>query len=108
MKTFTYTSIADLPSIVAQLKDGEEQLVDLSGGCSHLQEIAEESGVEWEACWTSCNKFLLNGREVETWYDENASIWSCWKAFCKGIGTCRAPSLEEAMNELLEKMNETH
>lgn len=108
MKSFTYTSIADLFSIAAQLRDGEEQHVDLSMGCSHLQEIAEESGVEWEAYWTSCNKFLLNGREVETWHDENASIRRCWNAFCKGIGTCSAPSLEEAMNELLEKMNETH
>ena len=82
-----------------------ERHVDLSGGCEHLREIAEESGLEWEQCHTSVKKHVIHGIEAESWYNEDASSpWNAWQAFAKGIGSVGAPSEEEVVEKITERI----
>lgn len=109
MLEFTIQNVSDIRRITDSLHcTGDETVVDLSEGCDHIREIAEESGMEWEAYWSNQNKFLLNGREVETWYDENSSSPRAWCGFIKGIGNFRSYSLEEVLLEMFEKIGENH
>ena len=74
---------------------------DLSGGDSHLREIADESGVEWLAYHSSEENLRIGDFEIEVWYDENASSgWNAWKSFCKGYGSDSGASREEAIERL--------
>lgn len=79
--------------------------VDLSGGCEHIRQVADESGAEWETCHTSRTLSTINGiPDVEVYHDENASVYSCWKTWKKGFGSgLSAPSREEAISEFIRK-----
>ena len=71
---------------------------------NHLTEIAAETGVD--TCdYVSCEKnFVIDGRAIETWYDEDAnSSASAWKAFSMGIGNSSGSSREEAIARLVVK-----
>ena len=109
MKTkleFTINCVSDIRRIVDALdrEEGEEQLIDLSMGCEHIRECADEMGEEWETYHSHCHRFLLNGRECDSYYDEGGSIFSCWNAWAKGIGNGHGPSLEEALYMLYQKI----
>lgn len=82
------------------------KVIDLSGGDKHLQEIAEESGIEWEIGVSHDKVEVIDGYSVETYYNESASSpWNAWHAFAKGYGDYGAPSKEEAIEKLFEKIN---
>lgn len=74
----------------------------------HLAEIADESGVETTEYRSNEREFLVYGRKIETWYDEDApSSFSAWKAFTMGVGTFSGASVEEAIARLTRKMEGT-
>ena len=82
-----------------------ERHVDLSGGCEHLREIAEESGMEWEEYHSNIKHHVIRGANVETWYNESASSpWNAWQAFTFGIGSVGAPSEEEVVEKITERI----
>jgi hypothetical protein len=85
----------------------QTRIVDLSMGCQHLRDIAEESGMEWEVVWSNEQTETIQGHTIETWYNESAnSPWHAWGAFCKGYGSRTAPSKEEAVEFLLKLIKE--
>ncbi len=109
MKTsleFTINNVSDIRRIVDALdrEESGESLVDLSMGCQHIRDCADEMGEEWETYHSNHHQFLLNGRECDSYYDENGSIFSCWNVWAKGIGNGRGASLEEALYSLYRKM----
>lgn len=82
---------------------GDED-VDMSGGCSHIREIADETGDDWETCHTRRTLSTINGvDDVEVYHDENGSIFLCWNAWKKGVGGRSGPSREEAIRSFLRK-----
>lgn len=85
---------------------GDED-VDLSGGCEHIREIAEESGVDWETCHTRRTISTINGiPDVEVYHDETGSIFACWKAWKKGFGGESAASRDEVIRNFLRRWKE--
>lgn len=80
------------------------RVVDNSGGCEHIRECADESGVDYLS-YQSCEETAqVDGLTVESWYDEYASSsFTAWKAFCMGIGTASEPSREEAIAAILAR-----
>lgn len=103
MKHFALSNVSDIATIAKAVCDGDEVEFDMTGGDKHLQEVAEESGMEYIASWSSCSKFKIDGHVVETWYDEGAnSPWSAWKAFGLGAGTYSGAALEEAIFNLTQ------
>ena len=74
-------------------------IIDLSGGNSHIREIAEESGADYLE-YHSCEK-TENG--VESWYDEEKCKWY---AFIMGVGTASSwESRESAVAEIVGREN---
>lgn len=103
MKQFVLSSISDISKIASGVYNGSEVQFDLTGGDEHLQDVADESGMEYMAAWSHHSRFEINGHAVETWYDENASSsWSAWKAFALGVGTYSGAALEEAIYNLTQ------
>lgn len=79
-------------------------IIDLSGGDSHIREIAEESGIDYLSYHSDEKTIQKDGFEVETWYDEDASsAFSAWGAFIKGVGSNTAESLELAIEGVLKR-----
>lgn len=105
MKTFTINTPEDISRIAVTLESGgDSSEFDESGGCEHLREIADESGVQWFSHREHMQDFKLNGRECCSWYDEDRSCYRPWNVFSSGLGTFSGPCLTEALTDLLEKM----
>ena len=82
----------------------ETTCYDMSGGDSHIREIAEESGIDFLSYHSHEKTEIHHGYEVETWYDEDASsALSAWGAFIKGVGSCSAESKEQAIFAIVNK-----
>lgn len=79
-----------------------QRTVDLSGGNEHIREIANEMGVDYIESHSSIIKSTVNGVEIESWYNENRTVW---EAFAKGYGTFSSwYSREDAVWDLMEKI----
>lgn len=77
---------------------------DMSGGDSHIREIAKESGIDFMQYHSHEKKVTRHGYEIEVWYDEDASsAMNAWGAFIKGIGSCNAESEESAIFAVVNK-----
>ena len=76
-------------------------VTDLSGGNQHLREIAEESVIDHLSYSSNEKTVKVDGREIETWYDEDSSSPFAWKAFIKGVGTKSGLSREEAIANVI-------
>jgi hypothetical protein len=86
----------------SDIRNLTDEEVDISGGCGHLRDIAAESGMDCDTCFTSRTLSTINGiPEVEVYYDENGSVFSAWKAWKKGIGGSSGSSREEAIVSFL-------
>lgn len=59
-----------------------------------------------EVCHTDRTLHTFHGREVEVYYDQLASIFSQWKAFCRGIGTVSRMDREEVVAEMHRRILE--
>jgi len=71
---------------------------------SHLKEIAEESGFEFEQYHSNEKTFRREGFKIETWYDENASsALSAWGAFVYGVGSCYGPDVDIAIDRIISR-----
>jgi len=86
------TKIRDLPDVD----------VDLSGGCDHLRECADEMGMDYETCHTDRRLSNVNGIEIESYYDENGSVYSPWNAFAYGFGSRSGDCREDAIANLMK------
>jgi hypothetical protein len=72
----------------------------------HIQECAEEMGIDLNQYFSHEEKEEYKGFQIESWYDEDAnSAWSAWQAFAMGIGTFSRPSREEAILAVKEKID---
>jgi len=79
-------------------------IIDLSGGNSHIQEIAKESGLDYLEYHSNEKIVEHAGYKVEVWYNEDASSpLSAWGAFIQGIGTKTAASEEDAIFAIINK-----
>ena len=76
-------------------------VTDLSGGNQHLREIAEESVIDHLSYSSNEKTVKVDGREIETWYDEDSSSPFAWKACIKGVGTKSGLSREEAIANVI-------
>lgn len=81
------------------------RVVDNSGGCQHIRDCADESGVDYLSYQSCERKQVIKGVTVESWYDEDAShpLWA-WKAFVMGVGTGSGASREEAIDDILGRV----
>jgi len=79
-------------------------VIDLSGGDSHIREIAEESGINYLEYHSNEKIVERAGYKVEVWYNEDAnSALSAWGAFIAGVGSKTAASEDEAINAIVDK-----
>lgn len=79
-------------------------IIDLSGGDSHIREIAEESGINYLEYHSNEKIIERAGYKVEVWYDEDAnSALSAWGAFIAGIGSKHGASEDEAIDAIVNK-----
>lgn len=81
-------------------------VIDLSGGNSHIREIAAESGIDHLAYHSNEGKMQINGQEIEFWYDEDSASAYAWHAWIKGVGSRSGTSKEGAIESILEMARE--
>lgn len=85
------------------------RVVDLSGGDSHIREIAEESGIDWEQCWSNEEVVTIGNVQIEIHYNESASSpWNAWNAFIHGTGTYSAECREYAIERAWKRHRKLH
>lgn len=63
----------------------------------HVQECADEMGVDWPTPVSNERSVLYRGRTIDVWYEESGSVYA-WKAFVKGLGTFSGAGDEEAID----------
>ena len=63
----------------------------------HVQECAEEMGIDWPISISNERTILHRKRTIEVWYEETGSVFA-WKAFVKGLGTFSGAGDDEAID----------